>query len=109
MHTYYKQKSDALIRDPDVIAALEKHPKHAETIELFEENNLYKIVKKGDINDKKLSDKASCDSSEVHCGLKTSPSISFSVESNQSNEIAKFIKNKCITSKLLSRLSVSLF
>jgi hypothetical protein len=95
-----------LIRDPDVIAALEDNPKNVETIELFEENNLYKVVKKGDFNEKKMSDKASCDGSENQSRLKTSPSITFSVDSNNSNDILKALKNNCISSKLFFKLSV---
>jgi len=97
-----------LIRDPDVIVALEDNPKNVEMIELFEDNNLYKVVKKGDFNQKKMNDKASCDGSENQSRLKTSPSTTFSVDSNNSNDILKAMKNNCISSKLFLKLSVNI-
>ena len=106
MHSYYRNKSDFLIRDPDVIATLEDNPKNVETIELFEENNLYKVVKKGDFNEKKTNDKISSDGSDNQYGLMTSPSLTYSSDSNNNNDIIRPIMNNCFSYKLFLNLSV---
>ena len=98
-------KSNVLISDPEVTAVLEKNTNQMEAIELFEENNLYKIVKKADLNEIRLGDKTSNDASDPQSGLKTSPSICITIESNNSNEL-RTIKQRSNPSKMFSRINV---
>jgi len=90
--------------DPNVISVLENDKSHVETIELFDENNLYKIVKK---DSEKQTDKHSNNGSDYsQSRLRTSSSICLTQDSCDSNEDRPRSKTKTISSKFISRLSM---
>jgi len=98
LHIYYKQKSNSLINDPDVVTALENNSTNMESIELFDENNLYKF---------QVYDKSSNNGSDSHSALKTSPSICITGHSDTSiEELHRPSKNRCISTKIFQRLSL---